>query len=1096
MLYTFGIVIIACHYHVIRTQFASVQIQTVSLWDTKSTMQMCHEEHLQDGSVNFQGDPYHGCNLQVLAPSNTFLVIEMPTERGDSGVFFYVERMDNFKDCPKKYVLIEGERKGCSVAFIGIHLTLVLYGNVNVSVRGITPREELQRECPELTVNAYSGVQLNNSCQSVQGYNQLITCYNQDEYHSGVCKITFPSSCSAFLGKKEVHFECRGRETQNSPKLLVVIPPSTSVLHLVDIGIVEIDAYAFQYLPNLRVLHLYYNHLVELPNFLFKGSTQLTHLFLSDNELHTLHPRVFEGLQNLEWLDLFNNQLALLPVDIFEGLESLLRLDLSGNKLGSQGNGLGATLFQKLKKLQILYLHSNGLRDVPDDLFKGLGHLIQLTISLNKFSSLKAGLFRDLNQLIFMNLRGNALTELSKETFQGLNQIQYMPIYDNNLKSLSTDVFQDLRQIKQLDFGNNQLTDVTEVFHGVGSLEVLSLYNNSIHSLGSNVFQDLINLKYLNINLNLLSFLPTDLFYPLRSIQKLTCTRNPLNTIHVDMFKGSRFPNLVILNLCCNRFSNVPRKLFKDILKLDQLYLDGNRIQGLDYDIFYDLFNLTFLSLGHNELEDLDERLFKDLANLIQLALYNNKLRSLKSGIFDDLENMERLSLMHNQLSNLDSNIFKNTVKLIYLEIYNNSLTQLPNFNELTQLTFINIRFNLLINLDTNSFAGLPENVEILASQQEICLCYAPKDTICSASDNRSPYLTCDRLLSDRVLVALMWVIGINALGGNIFVIVWRRKSPQKNKVQDALLTNLALSDLLMGFYMLIIASADIYFGQHFPMQSETWRSGITCKVAGAISIISSEASVFFVTLISLDRFICIRFPFSIYKLTKGSVTVTAIILWTCSSALGIIPSSLSGRYFKFYDNSHVCIGLPLALVERFKTTELFERVGYDETEYDGYYNDKFTFNTTSIGITPGLFFSSAVFLGLNCLCYFVIFGCYVEIIRSVLRSSKEAKLNKEMKDQVRMTAKVAAIVATDFCCWFPIIILGVLVQARVLTLPPSVFAWSVTFVLPINSAINPYLYTISAIISDRKQKNMKKQTGAVPVTASVKVTENTNTNI
>ena len=137
---------------------------------------------------------------------------------------------------------------------------------------------------------------------------------------------------------------------------------------------------------------------------------------------------------------------------------------------------------------------------------------------------------------------------------------------------------------------------------------------------------------------------------------------------------------------------------------------------------------------------------------------------------------------------------------------------------------------------------------------------------------------------------------------------------------------------------MLIITSADIYFGQHFPMQSETWRSGITCRVAGSLSIILNEASVFFVTLISIDRFICIRFPFSFQKLAKRSVTVTAIILWIFSLALGIILSSLLGRNFQFYDNSHICIGLPLALVERFKTAEIFERIGYDETEYDGYY--------------------------------------------------------------------------------------------------------------------------------------------------------------
>ena len=80
------------------------------------------------------------------------------------------------------------------------------------------------------------------------------------------------------------------------------------------------------------------------------------------------------------------------------------------------------------------------------------------------------------------------------------------------------------------------------------------------------------------------------------------------------------------------------------------------------------------------------------------------------------------------------------------------------------------------------------------------------------------------------------------------------------------------------------------------------------------------------------------------------------------------------------------------------------------------------------------------------------------------------------MKEQIRLTTKVTAIVATDFCCWFPVIILGILVQTRVIELHPSVFAWCVTFVLPVNSAINPYLYTIGEIVS-KYRKNQSRGT-------------------
>ena len=79
------------------------------------------------------------------------------------------------------------------------------------------------------------------------------------------------------------------------------------------------------------------------------------------------------------------------------------------------------------------------------------------------------------------------------------------------------------------------------------------------------------------------------------------------------------------------------------------------------------------------------------------------------------------------------------------------------------------------------------------------------------------------------------------------------------------------------------------------------------------------------------------------------------------------------------------------------------------------------------------------------------------------------------MTEEIKLTARCSAIVATDFCCWFPVIILGILVQTKTITLKPSVFAWCVTFVIPINSAINPYLYTISEIVSSYRKKRVKK---------------------
>ena len=59
------------------------------------------------------------------------------------------------------------------------------------------------------------------------------------------------------------------------------------------------------------------------------------------------------------------------------------------------------------------------------------------------------------------------------------------------------------------------------------------------------------------------------------------------------------------------------------------------------------------------------------------------------------------------------------------------------------------------------------------------------------------------------------------------------------------------------------------------------------------------------------------------------------------------------------------------------------------------------------------------------------------------------------------MGAKMSVVVFTDFFTWVPLVIVCILVQSRMISVDPVIYAWTVAFILPINSAINPFLYTI-----------------------------------
>ena len=70
-----------------------------------------------------------------------------------------------------------------------------------------------------------------------------------------------------------------------------------------------------------------------------------------------------------------------------------------------------------------------------------------------------------------------------------------------------------------------------------------------------------------------------------------------------------------------------------------------------------------------------------------------------------------------------------------------------------------------------------------------------------------------------------------------------------------------------------------------------------------------------------------------------------------------------------------------------------------------------------------------------------------------------------------------------------------------VLILPPSVFALFMTFVLPINSAVNPYLYTIVDVVSKYRTEKQDKRLAAnksklaqTPKSRSTDITQTVNT--
>ena len=290
---------------------------------------------------------------------------------------------------------------------------------------------------------------------------------------------------------------------------------------------------------------------------------------------------------------------------------------------------------------------------------------------------------------------------------------------------------------------------------------------------------------------------------------------------------------------------------------------------------------------------------------------------------------------------------------------------------------------------------------------------------------------------------------------------------------------------------MLLLTAADVIYGDYFPSYSDQWRNGPICKVASILSILSSELSVFFITLISFDRFQGVKYPFSSNRLRLKSAKICIAVIWCVGLILSVIPSTLSRVFPNVYEVSEVCVGIPIVkrpvpLANDSSVGILLNetKIGYEYSfdSYTGnfYYNyiikkietlnlSPYTFFKI-VGYNLATYFSLIVFIGVNLVCFGLVGFFYVQIFIFARKSTKNAGRKPDEKQEIRRAMKMSVIVLTDFCTWVPLLFVCILAQSNVIEVNPLTYAWTVAFILPINSAINPFLYTLITLL-ERKTK-------------------------
>ena len=282
---------------------------------------------------------------------------------------------------------------------------------------------------------------------------------------------------------------------------------------------------------------------------------------------------------------------------------------------------------------------------------------------------------------------------------------------------------------------------------------------------------------------------------------------------------------------------------------------------------------------------------------------------------------------------------------------------------------------------------------------------------------NQDGFSNCNDLISNISLKYICWLIGILAILLNIISFVLQSK--KNNYIY------LAIIDCIFGVHLIIIASANCYYKGSYVGHEFSWKSSILCKLSSFFAFVSMMNSPLILCIIMIARYCVTKWPLTsafrdqvnIKKFMKLSII---IVTFVC------ILLMLS--VFALHRN-HVPLGLCLVL--------------YTSKE------QSILYLLTSL---------SVISMQISCLIIIVTLATLLTVILFSSKNGIKLQTKSTMSRKVSINLFLVIMVMTS--CWIP--------ASVVLTFPivgyhisNYLLSWIIIVVLPINSVLDPLLFSI-----------------------------------
>ena len=310
---------------------------------------------------------------------------------------------------------------------------------------------------------------------------------------------------------------------------------------------------------------------------------------------------------------------------------------------------------------------------------------------------------------------------------------------------------------------------------------------------------------------------------------------------------------------------------------------------------------LVYLNLSDNHIHDICSSLYSDCElykNIFLLDLSHNMIETLEPSCFKKMTSLKVILLAHNNLQVIHGDAFLG----LSLEYLNIKYTKITEITEQSMHDISNIRVFDMCDIHLNYMDQFAENTlshipELIFNDPRFC-CILPDAKICQKQVNVVG--SCPTILPHRHMGYFSIVVGCCVVFMNTIGLIVNVKL-FKGSLHAEAISYLMSVNIVLGAYLPIIGSVDIYYGQRIVFLHANWSDSILCslmELSTSVSLLISwtlNGLLMFMTVGAVTR---VKFHIVKTRLALGILLMTVFAI-----IINLMPSLIKEKSYDKTDS-------------------------------------------------------------------------------------------------------------------------------------------------------------------------------------------------